>query len=117
LGGDNGAGFGWRDIDIYKVGVQWEKTQQDIFRVGYSHANQTIRSSQVLFNILAPAVIEDHITAGYTHVFNDKSEVSIEAMHAFHHSVEGPNPFDPTQMIRLKIKEFEVGFSWSKHFQ
>ena len=117
LGGDNGAGFGWRDIDVYKAGIQWEKSKQDIFRVGYSHANQTIRSSQVLFNILAPAVIEDHITAGYTHVFNDNSEVSITAMHAFHHSVEGPNPFDPTQMIRLKINQFEVGFSWSKHFQ
>ena len=116
LGGDNGGGFGWSDIDVYKIGVQWEKTKQDIFRFGYSHANQTIRSSQVLFNILAPAVIEDHITVGYTRVLNNNSEISIEAMHALHNSVEGSNPFDPTQQIRLKMNQFEVGVSWSKNF-
>lgn len=116
LGGDNGGGFGWRDVDVYKIGVQWEKSQHDIFRFGYSHANQPIRSSQVLFNILAPGVIEDHITAGYTRTLNNGSEISVEAMHALHHSVKGPNPFDPTQQIRLKMNQFEVGVSWSKNF-
>lgn len=116
LGGDNGGGFGWQDIDVYKIGVQWEKSKQDIFRFGYSHSNQPIRSSQVLFNILAPGVIEDHITLGYTRVLNDKSEISVEAMHALHHSVKGPNPFDPTQQIRLKMNQFELGVSWSKNF-
>lgn len=116
LGGDNGGGFGWHDVDVYKFGVQWEKSKQDIFRFGYSHSNQPIRSDQVLFNILAPGVVEDHVTVGYTRVLNDKSEISIEAMHAFHQSVEGPNPFDPTQMIRIKMNQFEVGVSWSKKF-
>lgn len=116
LGGDNGAGFGWQDVDIFKVGVQWQKSKQDIFRIGYSHADQPIRSSQVLFNILAPGVIEDHITAGYTHIFNNNSEISVEVMHALHHSVDGPNPFDPTQTIDIKMNQFEVGVSWSKNF-
>ena len=116
LGGDNGGGFGWQDIDVFKFGLQWQKTEQDVFRFGYSHTDQPIRSSQVLFNILAPGVIEDHITAGYTHTFNDKSELSIHAMHGLHHSVSGPNPFDPTQNIRIKMNQFEVGVGWSKSF-
>ena len=116
LGGDNGGGFGWRDINIYKVGLQWEYTKQNIIRFGYSHADQAIPGDQVLFNILAPGVIEDHITVGYTRVFNDNSELNIEFMHALKESVEGANAFDPTQTIELEMQQFELGVSWSKKF-
>ena len=116
LGGDNGGGFGWRDIDIFKIGLQWQRTKQDIFRIGYSHSDQPIPSDQTLFNILAPGVIEDHITAGYTRIFNDKSELSIEIMHALKESVEGASAFDPTQTIEIEMQQFEVGVSWSKPF-
>lgn len=116
LGGDNGGGFGWRDIDVYKIGFHWEYSKQDIFRIGYSHSDQPIPDDQTLFNILAPGVIEDHITAGYTHVFNNNSELSVEVMHALKESVEGFSAFDPTQTIEIEMQQFEVGLSWSKKF-
>ena len=116
LGGDNGGGFGWRDIDVYKFGVQWQRTERDIFRFGYSHSDQPIPSDQVLFNILAPGVIEDHITFGYTRKFNNDSELNFEVMHAFKESVEGRNAFDPTQTIEIEMQQFEAGISWSKKF-
>ncbi len=116
LGGDNGGGFGWRDIDIFKIGLQWEYNPHNIFRVGYSHSDQPIASDQVLFNILAPGVIEDHITAGYTHVFSDNSEINVEIMHALKESVKGASAFDPTQTIELEMQQFEVGVSWSRKF-
>lgn len=116
LGGDNSGGFGWRDIDIFKVGLQWEYNPHNIFRVGYSHSDQPIASDQVLFNILAPGVIEDHITAGYTHVFSDNSEINVEIMHALKESVKGANAFNPTQTIELEMQQFEVGVSWSRKF-
>ena len=116
LGGNNGGGFGWRDIDVLKFGLQWQITKQDIFRFGYSHSDQPIPGDQVLFNILATGVIEDHITAGYTRVFDDNSELSFEVMHALKESVEGPSAFDPTQTIELEMQQFEFGISWSKKF-
>ena len=116
LGGDNGGGFGWRDINIFKLGIQWQKSKQDIFRIGYSHSDQPVPDDQTLFNILAPGVIEDHITAGYTRIFNDNSELSFEIMHALKESVEGANAFDPTQTIEIEMQQFEVGVSWSKMF-
>ena len=70
----------------------------------------------MLFNILAPGVIEDHITAGYTRIFNDGAELSFELMHAFHHSVDGANPFDPTQEIRIQMFQLEAGVSYSRRF-
>ena len=116
LGGDNGGGFGWRDIDVLKFGVQWEASKQNIFRAGYSHADQAIPSDQVTFNILAPGVIEDHVTAGYTRVLNDTTEINFEAMYALQESVEGRNAFDPTQTIKLQMQQYEFGVSWSKSF-
>ena len=116
LGGDNGGGFGWRDIDVFKLGLQWEYNKQNIFRFGYSHSDQPIPDDQTLFNILAPGVIEDHVTAGYTHIFNDNSELSIEVMHALKESVEGASAFDPTQTIEIEMQQFEAGISWSKKF-
>jgi long-chain fatty acid transport protein len=84
-------------------------------RFGYSHTDQPIDSDQVLFNILAPGVIEDHVTIGAT-IDTQIGEINLEAMHALHHSVKGANPFDPTQEIRLKMNQFEIGASWSKEF-
>ncbi len=116
LGGDNGAGFGWRDIDVLKLGLQWQQSSQNIFRIGYSHSDQAIPSDQTLFNILAPGVIEDHITAGYTRILSDNTEISFEAMYAFSESVEGASAFDPNQTIEIKMQQFEAGVSWSKRF-
>jgi long-chain fatty acid transport protein len=66
LGGSSGAGFGWNDITVFKIGVQYELDNQWTLRAGYSHADQVIDRSQVAFNTLAPAVIQDHWTLGAT---------------------------------------------------
>ena len=115
LGGENGAGFGWENIDVYKVGLDWRVSEGTTVRFGYSHTDQPIDNSQVLFNILAPGVIEDHVTAGATFE-TAMGEVNVMFMHALHNSVTGPNPFDPTQTIRLKMHQTEVGVSWSSKF-
>ena len=66
LGGSRGAGFGWRDMTIYKLGLRWQLNDDWTGRVGVSHGTQPIPSSQVTFNILAPGVIENHIAVGFT---------------------------------------------------
>ena len=115
LGGDRGAGFGWDDMDIFKVGLQWQARPDVTGRIGYSHASQPIGGDQVVFNLLAPAVVEDHITLGAT-VTTRMGDITLEAMHAFGHSVKGHNPFDPSQTIRLSMEQFEVGAGWSVKF-
>ena len=115
LGGNNGGGFGWDNIDVFKVGLQWQTHPDVTMRFGYSHSDQPISGDQVLFNILAPGIIENHVTMGAT-IETKMGEVNFEAMHAFSNSVKGTNAFDPTQEIRLKMKQFELGIGWSKEF-
>ena len=113
LGGANGAGFGWDDMTIIKIGYQYDIGDKT-FRVGYSHADQPIPSSETLFNILAPAVVEDHFTAGMTMNMGDNQELNIAAMYAPSNSVKGPNPFDGgATQIEIEMSQWDVQAGWA----
>jgi long-chain fatty acid transport protein len=89
LGLDNGPGFGWRDVTAYKLGANYAYNDSLTIRGGYNHSTQPIRSSETLFNILAPGVVQDHVTLGATYILPNKSELSFAYMHAFEESVNG----------------------------
>lgn len=116
LGDDNGSGFGWRDMTIYKAGVQVQKGGGWTWRGGYSYGKQPIPSSEVMFNILAPGVIEQHVTFGFSKKVNHDHEISFAATHAFSKEVKGANPMEAPgqQTIKLKMNQwdFEVSYSF-----
>jgi long-chain fatty acid transport protein len=114
LGGARGAGFGWDDMTTFKVGVEWAMSDSNTFRAGASYGEQPIQSADVLFNIFAPGVMEQHYTVGWTHTTERGSAWTASLMYAPENSVTGPNFFDPTQTIELKMNqlEFEVAFRW-----
>lgn len=111
LGSNNGSGFGWKDMFIIKVGGEYMVAPSSTIRIGYSHGNSPVKSSEVLFNILAPGVIENHLTAGFTQTFGNKA-LDFAFVYAFNKKVTGSNPLDPAQTIKLQMSqwEFEVGF-------
>ncbi len=114
LGGSTGAGFGWDDMTVYKVGVQWGNPDAMTWRAGFSHGEQPIPSSEMLFNIMAPATIEDHVTFGFTRAMGNNNELNFAFMHALSNSVTGPSTFDPTQTIELEMdqNELELSYTW-----
>ena len=116
LGGSNGAGFGWEDMTIYKLGFQWEASSTWTWRAGYSHGEQPIPETEVLFNILAPAVIEDHISFGFTNNMSATSELNFVFTHALNNSVTGANTFNPSQNVTLEMSQNEAEVSWAWKF-
>jgi len=112
LGGSGGAGFGWEDMTTYKLGFEWASSEKNIWRFGYSYGEQPIQAADVLFNILAPGVMEQHITFGLTHRPDRGGEWNFSFMYAPENSVTGPSLFDQTQTIELKMSqlEFEVSY-------
>ncbi len=111
LGGDNGAGFGWDDVTTVKLGLSWQSRSGRVWRFGLSRAEQPISSDEVLFNILAPGVVENHVTFGVSDRLQSGREWSVGLMYAFNESVSGANPFDPSQTIELEMKQLQLGFS------
>ena len=112
LGGANGAGFGWDDMTTYKIGLEWQQSEANTWRFGYSYGEQPVQPADVLFNVLAPGVMEQHITFGLTRGTDRGGVWSFSLMYAPESSVTGPSMFDPTQTIELTMDqlEFEVAY-------
>jgi len=108
LGGEAGAGFGWEDMTTYKLGVEWASNGTSTWRFGYSYGEQPIQEADVLFNILAPGVMEQHFTIGLS-----KDKWNISLMYAPSKSITGVSAFDPGQLITLEMKQLELEFSYA----
>ena len=113
LGGSNGAGFGWDDMTIFKIGYQIGIGDHTV-RIGYSHADQPIPDTETLFNILAPAVIEDHFTAGWTMKVGANQEFNLAGMYAPESTVKGANPFDGgATQIEINMSQWDIQAGWA----
>jgi long-chain fatty acid transport protein len=113
LGTDNGLGFGWEDINIYRLAAEYAYDSQWIFRAGYSWNDQPIPDDQVLFNILAPATIEQHMTLGFSFVPDKQSEWNFAYMHAFEEEVKSSQTaFGVPGSIKMHQDSFDVSYSY-----
>jgi len=117
LGGSAGAGFGWEDMTVYKIGYQFD-SGDNTYRVGYSYTQQPIPDSQTLFNILAPATITQHFTAGMTMKLGANQEFNIAGLYAPSNSVKGQNPVDAAAAgggtrIEIEMSQWEVQAGWA----
>ena len=113
LGLDDGGGFGWENMTVYKLGFAYDTSDSSTWRFGVSTTEQPVGSDDVLFNIVAPGVVENHYTVGYTAKTASGNGWSLSAMYAPSVSVSGPNPMDPAQNIEMSMDQFELEFSYS----
>lgn len=116
LGGANGAGFGWRDINIFKIGVEYQYSKNWVFRGGYNHTDNPIEGRDVTFNILAPGVVEDHLTLGTTYTTASGGELTLAYMHAFNKSVTGSSLLNnfglPAGSETIKMHQDSIGIAY-----
>ena len=117
LGAPGGLGFGWKDIDIAKIGLQWRKSPTLTLRAGYSHTTELFDSGQALFNILAPATIRDHFSFGGTWTMDDSNKLNFAFTRSLKETIEGSNPiFTPGQTGSVSMEQVELEVSWSHFF-
>lgn len=116
LGDDGGPGFGWKDMTVYKLGLQWKASDALTLRAGYAYGQQPIPESEMLFNILAPGVIEQHATVGLGYTISKGNTLQLAITRAFEKSVTGPNPLEAPNQQKISLKmsqwDFEVGYSF-----
>jgi long-chain fatty acid transport protein len=116
LGASGGKGFGWKDMNIFRLGLQWKPTDQLALRTGFSHATDFTNSDNVTFNILAPATIKDHASIGAGYDITPNWTIDVAYTHAFSQSLTGTNQFDPAQTVKLRMDQDEgtlgVTYRW-----
>jgi len=126
LGTDKGSGFGWEDINVFKLGAEYAGIETWTLRAGYSHCDQPIKKSEVMFNILAPGVVCNHFTLGCSKELSEKGNaLHFAIVYAPETSVKGVNPMDfdaeqamqgnfiPNQTIEIKMSQFEFEIAYS----
>jgi len=89
LGAKDGAGFGWKDVDVVKLGLEWRASPIWTVRTGYSYNTNPVTSQNVMFNILAPGVVQHHVTAGAELKLTNKVSLEVAGMLAAKNSVRG----------------------------
>ena len=119
LGADNGAGFGWKNTTVYKLGAAYAWSESLTLRGGFVTLKQPIPQSQTFFNIVAPGVVENHVTAGATWTLANKSEITAAYMHAFENKVNGQGSI-PGALgggeANLRMSEDSFGIAWGTRF-
>ncbi len=122
LGGSDGCGFHWREVDILKLGLEYQATDSLTLRLGYAHAFQNpVRSEAVLLNTFMPGTVRHEFTGGATWRVNDHHSVDFAFMFAPRTKVSGPEimPWAGTSFggrIQSWARQFEVSVGWTYNF-
>lgn len=115
LGADDGPGFGWRDVTVLKIGVAHALTPTVTLRAGYNHCSQPIAEDQTYFNMLAPGVVQDHVTVGGSWQISPTIELSAFYGHAFSNTVYGSGNFMGSDAdLTMQQEILGLGFSWTR---
>lgn len=119
FGAKNGPGFGWRDVDVFKLGAVYKANDQLTLRAGYGRSDNPVPASQTFLNTLAPGVVKDHFTAGATYRLKPGMEVSGYVMHAPRVTVRGegsiPAPYGAGE-ADVHLSETAAGLSLGLSF-
>jgi len=102
-------------MTIYKLGASHSYNQNLTVRAGISTGSQPIPESQTFFNILAPGVVQTHLTLGATWTLENKSELTLGYMHALKKTVNGVGSMSAAQgngNANLHMYEDSIGIAY-----
>ncbi len=121
LGSAAGSGFHWANQTVFKLGVEHEYDSNWTARAGFNYGKSPIGSTidEVTFNILAPGVVEKHLTLGATYRTSIGGELTFSYMHAFENSVTGPSAASllgagnmGTETLKMHQDSIGIAYGW-----
>jgi long-chain fatty acid transport protein len=114
IGSATGSGFGWHDIDVWKLGAEYKYNKSWTMRAGWNHGDNPVQAADVTFNILAPGIIKDHLTMGTTYMTSTGGELTVAYTHGFENTLTGPSLLVPgtTDTIRMHQDILGVAYGW-----
>lgn len=113
FGDSGGPGFGWDDVDVYKLGVAWAASDRTTLRAGYAHSSNPVGSNDVTLNLIAPGVVTSHYTVGASRKLSETTTLDFSAMYVPDTSVSGPEVVGPgaTPGSSIKIDMHQLALS------
>jgi len=117
LGSANGPGFGWHDITVVKVGMEYQASPKLTLRCGYNHSGVPFPRHETFFNLLAPGIVQHHASVGATWKLSGGKELSLAYYHAFGNTLDGQSSIPPyagggNANLRMREDLVGIGFGW-----
>jgi long-chain fatty acid transport protein len=117
LGLPNGLGFGWENQTVFKLGAQYDISNKFALRAGFNYGESPINEKrEIIFNLLAPATTEMHLTFGAAYNINENMALNFSYVHAFKNEQFGPTYIsdDGSNFGRMEMVQNTIGgsFSW-----
>lgn len=116
LGAANGPGFGWKDMDVFRIGAVFKANDRLTLRGGVSHASSFSKSNEVLFNTLAPATTQWHASVGASYKLNDNWGITGSYTRVFNSTKSGANQtpgFGAPVKLRMDQHEMAIGMTYT----
>lgn len=100
FGGAHGAGLGWRNLTVYKIGYEYTHGPVQL-RLGYAHSERPMGVDQVLASMVAPATSRRHLALGLSWATSPRWGVDLMLQRALPEAIEGRNPLSQVQVQLL----------------
>ena len=122
LGSPGGSGFKWDDMTVFKFGIEHQYNSTWTLRGGLNYGKGPIgtTANDISFNIIAPGVVETHLTLGLTYKTKSGGELSVSYMHAFSKTVTGPSAITTllgganfgTESLKMHQNAIGIAYGW-----
>ena len=83
--------FHWKNQWVFAVGTEYQATKALTLRAGFNYAKSPIKDEDLNANVIAPAIVETHVTVGASYEFTKNLELSVAYAHAFEHKQSRKN--------------------------
>jgi long-chain fatty acid transport protein len=108
FGDPNGPGYGVRDVDVVKLGAEWQASRGLTLRAGYSYNTAPIESRDADLNIMTLGVVQHHVTGGLKYKVSERLDLELSAMYAPNASVRGVELGAPLRNVEIEMEQLEV---------
>ncbi len=78
-----GPGFGWKDLQVYKMGLEYVATCDLLVRAGYAYNCHVFRKWNNIGNLATPYVSRHNVTTGLTYNLTDRVEFDLAFLYVF----------------------------------
>jgi len=102
-------GFGWEDIFVFATGAQYMVGDEVAVRAGWNYSENPIPDALSLFNLPAPAIVQQHATFGFGFQAVEGLHVDLAYYHVFENEISGPmyGPMGPISGSSVSSKMYE----------
>ena len=108
-----GDQFGWEDQTVVKLGMEYKVSDGLALRAGYNHGGSPIPEDKTMNAILAPGIVEDHLTIGFA---KKVKKGTLSGYYARTLENEHEQSTNPAGLPSVKMNQNALGISYSVNF-